>query len=240
MRGLPPGYLEASHHPKVCLYFLIPLLAVYEGGVFLLGAHDSLAVRSGADAWLRWLMHNVGLQALYWPPMLVAGVLAVWSWFRRSDRPRQPIAVVVGMYVESALLALGLLMLAQIQLPFLQVTTTASDWDREWLARAVGYLGAGIYEEFIFRLLLFPMLWGLLVLMETPWPFDVLGAMLLSAVVFAAAHHIGPYGEPLEGRVFCFRMLAGVYFAALLKLRGFGVTVGTHAFYDLFVGALMT
>ena len=40
--------------------------------------------------------------------------------------------------------------------------------------------------------------------------------------------------------VFLFRMLAGIYFALLFRLRGFGIAVGTHAFYDIIVGVTLT
>jgi hypothetical protein len=32
---------------------------------------------------------------------------------------------------------------------------------------------------------------------------------------------------------FLFRTLAGVYFAVVFAMRGFGITAGTHAFYDV-------
>ncbi|MBC8113461.1 MAG: CPBP family intramembrane metalloprotease, partial [Candidatus Saccharimonas sp.] len=38
---------------------------------------------------------------------------------------------------------------------------------------------------------------------------------------------------------FIFRTLAGMFFAALFFLRGFGITVGTHAVYDVFVGIVL-
>ena len=38
---------------------------------------------------------------------------------------------------------------------------------------------------------------------------------------------------PFTVREFVFRTLAGVYFACLFAMRGFGITAGTHAFYDI-------
>jgi hypothetical protein len=32
---------------------------------------------------------------------------------------------------------------------------------------------------------------------------------------------------------FGFRTVAGIYFAALFAIRGFGITAGVHAFYDI-------
>jgi membrane protease YdiL (CAAX protease family) len=64
-------------------------------------------------------------------------------------------------------------------------------------------------------------------------------AAISSAVLFAAAHHFGRGGEPWDGYVFSFRSLAGMYFAALFHLRGFGIAVGAHAGYDVLVGLLL-
>jgi len=53
------------------------------------------------------------------------------------------------------------------------------------------------------------------------------------------AHHLGAHGEPFNGSFFAFRTAAGLYFAALYRLRGFGVAVGAHACYDVLVGLLL-
>ena len=108
------------------------------------------------------------------------------------------------------------------------------------LADIVTGIGAGIYEELLFRLIL---ICAIMLLLQ-----DVIGinqhsaviiAVLLSAALFGAHHHI----DFLTGRVnqsdlfdwskFAFRTTAGVYFAALFAIRGFGITAGTHAFYDI-------
>jgi hypothetical protein len=39
---------------------------------------------------------------------------------------------------------------------------------------------------------------------------------------------------------FVFRTIAGVYFAILFAIRGFAITAGTHAFYDIIATILNT
>jgi len=53
------------------------------------------------------------------------------------------------------------------------------------------------------------------------------------------AHHLGPHGEPFNGAFFAFRTAAGLYFAGLYRVRGFGIAVGAHAFYDVLAGLLL-
>jgi hypothetical protein len=101
-------------------------------------------------------------------------------------------------------------------------------------------VGAGIYEELVFRLLL---ICALMVLFQ-----DVIGlshqnsivlAVLISAALFSAHHHIVwidgrlARSAPFHWTEFGFRTVAGIYFAILFAIRGFGITAGTHAFYDI-------
>src|SRR5262249_23076199 len=104
------------------------------------------------------------------------------------------------------------------------------------LAQVVTYVGAGIYEEVVFRLILLGGIRGLLSVVGLSRFVAVSVAMIASALIFAVAHHIGPYGEPFERRLFLYRLLAGLYFALVFQTRGFGVSVGTHACYDVMVG----
>jgi membrane protease YdiL (CAAX protease family) len=106
-------------------------------------------------------------------------------------------------------------------------------------------IGAGIYEELIFRLILICVL---MMLFQ-----DALGlqknnaifvAVLISALLFSAHHHFffanGRFfrGDPFTIGKFVFRTLAGVYFAALYAVRGFGIVAGTHAFYNILAAVL--
>jgi membrane protease YdiL (CAAX protease family) len=104
------------------------------------------------------------------------------------------------------------------------------------VAQVVTFVGAGIYEELLFRLLLYTGL--VFILRKTPLPplAGVFLAAVASGALFAAAHHVGPHGEAFEGYTFLFRSLAGLYFALVFEFRGFGISVGAHACYDILVG----
>jgi hypothetical protein len=106
-------------------------------------------------------------------------------------------------------------------------------------------IGAGIYEELVFRLILICLLMLLLEdLSGMSRPKSVILAVVISAALFSAHHHIffvnGRFGagEVFSMGRFMFRALAGVYFAVLFAVRGFGVTAGTHAFYNIIAAVL--
>ena len=102
--------------------------------------------------------------------------------------------------------------------------------------RFVMSLGAGVWEETIFRL---GIMTGVAVLLDRVlglgrWVAVAL-ALLVSAVLFSAMHHIPPYGDPLHLGVFVFRVLAGCFFGLVYWFRGFAIAVYTHALYDVYV-----
>ncbi len=108
------------------------------------------------------------------------------------------------------------------------------------MANIVTGVGAGIYEELVFRLILICVLMVLFQdLIGLNHSNAVVLSVLVSAALFSGHHHILFVNGELElvdrlcwGK-FIFRTMAGVYFAILFAIRGFGITAGTHAFYDI-------
>jgi membrane protease YdiL (CAAX protease family) len=234
----PGGYFAATRHPWPCLLFVVPLLVGYEVGVRVLGGAHPETLRNGADNWLRCGLTAVGLSSFWLPPALLAGVFGLWTWVRQDDYPDDLVGVLSGMVLESVLFALGLWALSRSLAPLLQrlgVELALAPASEPALRQVITYLGAGIYEEALFRLLLFTSLaWVLRRAGLTLGPAALLAA-LASSILFSTAHHLGPYGQPYSNYLFLFRLLAGLYFALLYQARGFGIAVGAHACYNLMV-----
>lgn len=243
MRLVPDGYLTGTRHPWPCLLFLLPLLCTYEAGVLYLGGARQDLIRNGADTWLRWALESFGLPPVYCAPGLLIVLLLFWSCCRWWDRPYDMLGIWTGMVIESGLFAIGLWIASRHLAPLLQQMSVAMQMgfrENKALVQVVTYVGAGIYEEMIFRLLLFTVLTLVLRLLFVPGLLLRPAILLISAMIFAAAHHLGPYGEPFDSYVFWFRAFAGLYFGLLYQFRGFGIAVGAHAGYDVLVGVLMT
>ncbi|MCI0682123.1 MAG: CPBP family intramembrane metalloprotease [Gemmataceae bacterium] len=254
MRLAAPSYWTATRHPWAGAVFVLPLLVFYEAGLYILGPAPAEDMRNGADAWLRGILQQIGISPLYGAPVLLLGVLLTWSLWRRADRPRDYLGVWIGMVVESVIGALGLLCLSQLLFPLLQLvgnlletptvrlvhlaTGSAPAPSLAW-DQAVGYVGAGIYEETLFRLLFFSGILALLLLIDLPRWLALTIAALVSSLAFAGAHNLGPHGEPFQMVIFLFRTCAGLYFTWVYHVRGFGIAVGAHASYDVMVGLLL-
>jgi len=225
-------YWALSRTPLTSLVFTLPLVVAYEGGVLALGRGTP---RNGADVWLREALDTAGFGAYFLLPVLTVVGLLAWHHVEH-DRWRFRPGVLVGMALECLLWAAVLIGMARLQDRWWPLAAGALE--EGWMARAIGYCGAGLYEEVLFRLLLLPAAaWccGRLAGRDQPaWG----AGMVVSSLLFAAAHYVGPLGDVFSAYSFSFRFLAGMFFALLLSLRGFGIAAGTHAAYDLLVGVL--
>jgi len=235
------SYLQATRHPWPSFWFMLPLLLVYEIGVVYHGGPQADALRTGADAWMRHTLRTLEMKATFVPPLLVLGVFGAWMWARRDDRPDDLAGAWAGMAFESVAYAMLLMALGRLQFSAAaeQAMLEVDSGCEPRIALAISFIGAGIYEEFFFRLLLFPVVLFLFSKTNLGGPAEIVLAMIASAVLFSFAHHLGPYGEPYDQRIFLFRAMAGLFFNVLFWTRGIGVAMGTHACYDILVGVAM-
>lgn len=229
-QGGADGYWSLSRTPLTSLVFALPLVLAYEGGVLVLGRGTP---RNGADVWLRQLLDSIGLGPYFLLPALTIVGLLAWHHVEH-DRWRFSPGVLAAMLVECLLWAAALMGVARLQERFWPLAAGAAG--EGVFARLIGFCGAGLYEEVLFRLLLLPFLaWAFARLGAGPSAADAWG-VLASSLLFSAAHYVGPLGDDFQVYSFTFRFLAGVFFAVLFAVRGFGIAAGTHAAYDMLVG----
>ena len=236
-------YWSETRRPFTCLLFLAPLLIVYEIGVLGLGDGSEELLRNGADVWMRSWLYTAGVHQSFVLPIVVMTLLLLWNfygymgWKVRAE-------TLAGMLAESLIFAFVLVGVGQMS----KLACDAAGWPtasietsegtREQVTRALTFVGAGIYEEVLFRLLLLPACYTTFRVLQAGPRASAGLAVLATSLMFALAHYIGPAGDSLVPYTFCFRAVAGVYFAVLFLYRGFGITVGAHAAYDLIVGVL--
>jgi membrane protease YdiL (CAAX protease family) len=240
--GKSADYWNGTRRPLTCLIFLAPLLAAYEAGVLWLGGRDSDAIRNGADSWMRGALESLGLNSPWLlPGMIVVGLL-VWH-IARQERWRVSPGVLGGMLAESLLFAFALVVIGQLEdsaLRHFRAGVPAALSPQRLAPLAIMYVGAGIYEEVLFRLCLLPVCYGLFRSSGLGNGSSAALAIVATSLAFSLAHYIGPAGETFQLFTFWFRTVAGLFFAALFVLRGFGITVGAHAAYDLIVGLVLS
>ena len=228
--GGPRGYFEQSRDLLNSFFLVLPLLLVYQAGLFASGG----ALANGADP-TRWMVRTWGWNALLYFNLLlivvgVAGVLHARKKKRFDPRIALPVAVESTVY--GVVMGLGISrLLSFIPAAFIPLAD-AGQLPESSLARVCLSLGAGVNEEFVFRLGMFA---GGMALLTGPLKRNhaAVLAAVVSSVLFSLAHYLG--GEVPTIHNFLFRFLAGVFFCGLFWVRGFAVAVYTHAIYDVLV-----
>jgi hypothetical protein len=240
-------YWREARAPRYSLSFAFPLLVAYEVLAFTLSHGEIAGVRNGADVLLKSLFLMLGGRdglAVFGTLLVGGGAAVIWRDFRRSGgiRPRYFAWMAAESIVYALTFGLVASRLTVLLLPGLSAVRNASALATGFLAdwslptQLMISLGAGLYEELLFRVILVSGL-AWLATIGFGWRATQANifAVCLGALVFAAFHYIGPYGEPLELGSFTFRTVAGVLFSGLYVLRGFGITAWTHALYDVFL-----
>lgn len=237
------GYSTLTLRPLYILVFLAPFMLAYEVGAVLYLTRPGMMETIGAHRIVVRLFESLGGVVWHAPTLLLAATLLVWHFLLRESW-KVKVSVLLGMALESCLwtlpvLVLGLLANATLNMggangpPPAMADATAAIRDQPWQALATLSIGAGLYEELLFRLILLTLLHLLFVdVLKLKDRWGSILAAVASGVLFALYHDL-----PVEGRprmvVFMFYSVVGTYFGALFLIRGFGVVVAVHAIYDM-------
>ncbi|MBI5763678.1 MAG: CPBP family intramembrane metalloprotease [Planctomycetes bacterium] len=236
--ALSNRYWDITHRPLQCLVFLLPMIFAYEVGMILI--HGRLPENEwptlAAQQILKWFFSLFGATGYFLPGAALIAVLLAWHLASRQPWKFSGQSL-IGMAGESIALAIPLLFLNH-WLPALRSMAPLQGAAPVGLTGQVDNLllsvGAGLYEELVFRLIVISLLMMLFIdVLRIREVWAVAVAVILSSLLFSA-HHYQPIGaDAWSAPEFAFRTAAGAYLAAVFVLRGFGLAVGCHVIYDV-------
>ncbi|HEX9727611.1 MAG TPA: CPBP family intramembrane glutamic endopeptidase [Gemmatimonadales bacterium] len=234
-------YWKASREPRYSLLFAFPLLALYEMLAFAMSRSAFAGVRNGADVLLKTaFVATGGRHGLAAFTLLLLGAGAWFFWRDRRSHPGPLIPRFFGgMLIESLIYAALLggvvssLTALLLEGPLAIYQGATGPARLPVTAQLVVSLGAGLYEELLFRVLLVSAIAGIAARLRWKRSAGVGAAVVGSALIFSAFHYIGPLGDTLTLASFTFRAVAGVLLSGLYVTRGFGIAAWTHALYDV-------
>jgi hypothetical protein len=227
------GYFDQSALPLASLMFLMPMIIAYEVGTRWYSSFPGIVAFSD----LQHFFNLFGATDPYMPATAVVSILLACHMLRRDPWTVRA-GTLIWMVGESIMYAIPLLTLGYAFKHYLLLHPVADAW-RQLLVLSIG---AGVYEELVFRLILFHLLHMLLIdLLKVPKSRALPLMVVISAAAFSLYHYQLPFlrfswftgSEPFEWQSFIFRTLAGIYFGLIFLWRGFGLTAGAHASYDI-------
>ena len=244
-------YFAVTRGPWYSFVFVLPILIAYE--VLIWGTHSDTingadAIMSAALAPLLNLLGVPSREIALCVIVFIGGIVCFLEHRARyagRDDGKLNRRYFAYMIAESAVYALCfgsvVTSLTHMMTGFggglslgyaLQVATGPEGGPKQSLGMC---LGAGIYEELFFRVLLMGGFVAIARRLHAGPVLAWLAGAVFSAVIFSAFHYIGSAAYDFTWASFMFRFGSGIVLAAIYGVRGFGVAVWTHALYDTFL-----
>ncbi len=224
-RGLLYSYL-------IC----IPLLLLYEV-LILISQPQSDVARISVDVWFKNLFAYFGLDAISTTLLVAAMIGGVIVYHKRKEVSSIKRSYFLFMIAESAIYAIAVAIIVSnlVEFILLQSSNAPQLGDLNRLQLIALSLGAGLYEELFFRVILVSVLVYLFNLIFARKNFVFGAAVVTAAVLFSGVHYVGEYADIFTLNSFLFRFLFGLALNLIYVIRGFGMAAWTHALYDLIV-----
>jgi hypothetical protein len=242
------GYWHEAKRPLNILAFLLVPIIAYEFGLALVLRSEEGVLTIKAHQWILQFFNVLGVGtrgSLFLGGIVIIVVLFIWHVLNREPWKIKP-ATLGLMLIESMFLTLPLLVFARvIGSSQAEVVALASQAQQQIAQQGTGAklaisLGAGLYEELVFRMMLIAALHFFLVdLMKASSNVGTGVAIVVAAAAFAWYHPLGEVGDTQALKIVLFYFAAGLYFGAIYALRGFGIVVAVHAIYDVVTILLM-
>ena len=223
-------YSRSAYYSAVAA---LPLLVIYEI-LIVLSQSRYWEIRNAADVWIRTFFMAFDLQAQHITFVLIGISLALIPIAKsRASGIKLKANYFALMFAECLAfsLILGVVLQSILRLGGLSSGSHGSGLMQN-LALSVG---AGLFEEIIFRVILLNLLFFLLSPLLKKKVVAAVVSVLLASFMFSLSHYVGTMADTWELYSFMFRWAAGLLFTVLYFVRGFAITAYTHALYDIWV-----
>jgi hypothetical protein len=242
LENLMPKALD-TYFKKTCSHFfgllaILFLLLFYEISSAKIYADQQVQIRNSAEIILVRLFWFMGIRNnfLLWAVYLL---VLLWAFWLAKKQQLLDFKFVYFPYMifESTVYALALGMIAgQLTVHTNSITMMALQNNipaAEVGAKITSALGAGIFEELLFRFIVLSLL--LLsfekLLVGKKYIYMTI-AIVISATLFSGFHYLGGR-EPITWDSFAYRFYAGIILGVLFVVRGIGASAYTHTIYNL-------
>ena len=236
------NYWQISRTATYGFLSAIPLILLYEVLIIMANEGRVGQIRVSSEIWLKqWFQYIEGPTMLIMGGVLLVVGFGIMMYERRKRIPFRPLYF-GGIIVESCIYAVVVALMVS-QLVWSLFTTMAPaaigavyqlEQEDIWTQIALS-IGAGIYEELLFRVILVGGLYAILKAVLGFRTAAYILAAVIGALLFSAIHYMGPLGDDFTAQSFLFRFFFGLALNVIYLVRGFGVAAWTHALYDIMI-----
>ena len=225
-------YFQKSKSPFYSFIITLPIFLLYELGLFLMRGTEFSYIKNGGDVLIEDMIATLGFDIFYISSSIFLLAFFIIAYYQKKNYDSFTIykSYLSIMLFESFVYALLLfLLLGNMSLYLMDISVQDIKFN------IILSLGAGIYEELIFRVFSIFVLYKFIsFIFKSMRHFSTqFSALLLSSILFSLFHFMGT--ESFSQEAFTIRFIAGILLGILYINRGFGITAITHSFYDIFV-----
>lgn len=226
------NYFKQTSSPLFGLILALPLLLYYEISMLVGQNASGYQIRNAADVLFKRLFSALGFEGIWGGLvmfMLLFIVSAALQGLHRADADFHfQWGYAPVMAAESGFYAMLLFAVMSRVMQWIAPAMALSGLD-------LGYcLGAGVYEELLFRAVILQLLLTASRSVPGNPMVNSLGMVLISALLFSAAHYLGEFGDAFNWQTFLARTAGGVMLGIIYRYRGLGPAIYTHAIYDIY------
>lgn len=224
------SYFHRSKSLANSFLFILPLLVLYEVGIAMQGS----SIKNAADVIIKTPLILFGKNGSLIFNSLVITFLVV-SVFYIEKEYRFSSLIFIPMFLESMVYALFMgyalgFVVYKVLFPYVLTRPFSMNI---WMG-IIFSVGAGVYEEIVFRLILITSLYFIFTtLLKINKPTGAIISIILGALIFTSMHYVGNLSDNFTYTSFTFRLLSGIFLSAIFMFRGLGIAVYTHAIYDV-------
>ena len=231
------SYFKISKNLFYSLIFISPMIFLYELLCFYQFYNEEYIIRNGADIFLRNFFISFGSYSnILYAVFLFITLLIIFLYNKKIvSLGVIKVKYLILMFLESIFWTIIFLpFMLYFEKIILSIISSQSILETYYLS-----IGAGIWEEILFRFMLISLFnYVLLKLFKTSQFITNICSILISASIFSLFHYIGPYGDLFTYKTFCIRFIAGIYLGTIYIFRGLGIVSYVHIFYDISIATI--
>ena len=227
-------YFQYSKNILSSLLFIFPLIILYEFIAFFKFNNTDIIIRNTADTILRDFIRLFSDNVFLIQSIIILFFLISYYIYNNKSKNSHTfnIKYFSFMYIEGFLYGLLLVYVLNGLNVFARLDTFQYN---DYIISFYLCLGAGIWEEILFRLIIFNLIMYLTSYLSNNNFLPLLLSIFISSIIFSLFHYIGTFSDTFSLYSFIIRFVGGVYLALIYYYRGIGIAMFSHFIYDFLI-----
>ena len=223
-------YFSYTRNSIISLLFIFPFFLMYEILAFFLFDNSNYVIRNSADIIFRDIFQIITNNTIITYNSLLLILILCFIFYSYNDKKIEfNLNYIFLMFIEGIIFGLSLVVILNGYNVFNYSSQNYFLIDYSFMFYSC--LGAGIWEEILFRYLLLTILIGFLNKATNKYT-SIIISIIVSSLIFSMFHYIGSSGDVFTIYTFIVRFVGGIYLSIIYLYRGLGISMISHIVYD--------